>query len=152
MDLCFSHNYDDSNEEDQPILITYIYPVIEELIKEIIYDPRVGLGYCVQCGLEYPIKTGCTQTTCIYGKCHPKNFLPYVDKEGKKVFKGSIHFKKHNDWDPDEFVPHSPEIMEENRQYMRRRRAYLERRAKEYETHNDSDGAKHTRKRKPKLF
>lgn len=129
-----------------------ITPVPEEFIKKIIYDPRIGLGFCIQCQTEFPIETGCTQTKHIYGRCDPKNFIPYVNKEGKKVFKGARHYKHHSEWNPDEFIPYSPEKMEENRQIMRKQRAITERIAKRYENNNEPDKAENVRKTKLKEF
>lgn len=64
----------------------------EEFIDKIIYDSRIGLGFCTQCGEEYEIETGCFRhllpNPFPEGRCNPKNFYPYLDKEGKKVFKG----------------------------------------------------------------
>jgi len=97
----------------------YVLPLPEELIQEIIYDPRIGFGFCTQCQREFPIATGCTQATNIYGKCNPKNFIPFIDKEGKKVFKGRIHYKDFLEWNPDEYIPHSPEKMKKNREFAR---------------------------------
>lgn len=144
-DRCSSENHEKCLEYSESG-----YSLPEELIKEFIYDPRIDLGYCIQCGLEYPIATGCAQTNIIYGKCHPKNFLPFFDKEGNKVFKGSDHYNQ--EWNPDEFIPYSPEIMEKNRQSMREQRAFQEKRAKAYEARNEPDKAERARKNKIKVF
>ena len=133
-------------------LVKESFAIPDELIKEFVYDPRIGLGYCIQCGRQYPIATGCTQTKHIYGKCHPKNLIPFLDKEGKKIFKGSDHYKHHSEWNPDEFIPYSPERMEENRQFMRKQRAKMEERAKVYEARNEPEKAKYWRKNKIKEF
>lgn len=101
----------------------------------------------IQCGREYPITTGCTQTNIIYGKCLLKNFLPFFDKEEKKVFKGSDHYKHHLEWNPDEFIPYSPERMEENRQLMRENRTIMEETAKIYEEMNKPEKAENRKLR-----
>ncbi len=119
LELTFRH-------DDVLMPVTFVLPLPEELIQEFIHDPRIGLGFCTQCQLEYPIETGCTQTKRIYGKCHPKNFLPYLDKEGNKVFKGTIHYKSVLEWNPDEFIPHSTEIMKKNREIARKSNAELD--------------------------
>lgn len=125
LELTFRHN-GSGVVEGVLTSVIFVLPLPEELIQEIIYDPRIGLGFCTQCQLEYPIETGCTQTTCIYGKCHPKNFLPFIDKEGKKVFKGTHHYKKTLEWNPDEYIPHPPEIMKRNREIARKSNAELD--------------------------
>ena len=119
LELTFRHD-GWSVVEGELIPVTFVLPLPEGLIKKFIHDPRIGLGFCTQCSLEYPIEIGCTKTDCIYGKCHPKNFLPFLDKEGKKVFKGTDHYKKALEWGPDEYIPHSPEIMEKNREIARK--------------------------------
>ncbi len=88
-----------------------------ELIGKIIYDSRIGIGFCIQCGYHYPIEQGCIRESYRLGRCHPKNFIPCLDKDGNKVFKGFEFYKHHSEFNSDEFLPHSPEVIAERRRH-----------------------------------
>ncbi len=129
-----------------------VYRIPEELINEIIFDARVGLGLCIQCGETYLLKTGCTKDRRIYGKCDPKNFIPFLDKEGNKVFKGKFSYKDSSDFEPHEYIPYSPERMKEHREFAKKENAKLELDAKEEEEKGNPDTAKMYRNHKYKVF
>ncbi len=129
-----------------------VYRIPEEFIDEIIFDARVGRGLCIQCGKDYPIETGCTKDRNIYGKCDPKNFIPFLDKEGNKVFKGKFSYKEPSDFEPHEYIPYSPERMKVHREFAQKENAQLELKAKEYEKRGNLDSAQLTRRRKYKEF
>ncbi len=96
----------------------HIY-IPHELFDKIIYDSRIGIGFCILCGNEYPIEQGCIQETNRLGRCHPKNFIPCLDKDGNKVFKGFDFYKHHSEFNSDEFLPHSLEVIEERRRHAK---------------------------------